>query len=138
MTEWREERRTTDVDVISDLLPGYLRDAAIKVAERHNLPYSWLNDNAVGSAPPGIEQLGEVFFVGRNMKVSIPNAESMLSMKLFAARSKDFIDAVTLAERTGINTEEKLQKLFLKGYGENQLNPKRIQFIKLVVGKISQ
>ena len=137
MTEWRDMRATTDVDVISDTLPRYLRDAAAEVAERHNLGYRWLNDNAVGYAPPGLEHVGDVFFVGRRLKVRIPNAKCMLAMKLFAARSKDMEDAKTLAIKAGITSEKKLTELFVQGYGERHLSPKRRKFIELAATGIA-
>ena len=137
MTEWIDERRTTDVDVISEMLPRHIKDAAATIAERHGLPYSWLNDNAVGAAPPGIDHIGDIFFVGRCIKVSTPNAKCMLSMKLLSARGKDFRDALILAKETGIDTEEKLQKLFVAGYGSQHLNEKRAKFIKLVADNVS-
>ena len=72
-----------------------------------------------------------MFFVGRRLKVRIPDAKCMLAMKLFAARSKDMEDAKTLAIKAGITSEKKLTELFVQGYGERHLSPKRRKFIEL-------
>ena len=115
MFVWHD-RRTKDVDVVSDILPAYLREAIANVGKKHGLDYWWMNDNAAGCLPTGINLNLKRVFSGRKLFVETPDNRALLAMKVAASRDRDKKDAVLLARETGIVSNAELSKLFSKAY----------------------
>ena len=110
------DRRTKDVDVVSDILPAYLREAVAKVGEKHGIDYWWMNDSAAGYLPTGIDLNLRRVFSGRKLIVESPDNRALLAMKLAAARDTDKTDAVFLAKKTGIISKTELSEWLRKAY----------------------
>lgn len=91
MFSWHD-RRTKDVDVVSDILPSYLKEAVDNLRAKHRLPHGWMNDNAAGCLPTGIPWNLKRVFTGSKLIVEIPDEKTLLAMKLAASR-----DTVTSA-----------------------------------------
>lgn len=103
-SKWND-RRTYDVDLIGGDFPQDFRRAIAAVAERNNLEWHWVNDGGtVGSA--ALEPHLRPLYVGTNFAAYSPGDRYLLAMKLFAARDRDFDDAVRLSTETGITTPE--------------------------------
>ena len=110
------DRRTQDVDVVSDILPAYLKVAVANVGKKHGLDYWWMNDNAAGCLPTGIALNLRRVFSGRKLTVETPDERSLLAMKIAASRDRDKKDAVLLARATGITSKAGLSELFAEAY----------------------
>ena len=110
------DRRTQDVDVASDILPAYLREAVASVAKRNGLAYWWMNDSAAGYLPTGMPLNLRRVFSGRKLIVETPDERGILAMKVAASQEVDKKDAVFLARATGTIAEKDLSALFAEAY----------------------
>lgn len=119
-------RSTRDVDFVSEGVPQDLRDAAGRVAERHDLPADWLNDGAKGFTPD-LAYDGTVVYRGETLTVSVPAGRYLLAMKLFSARETDLDDAVFLGHQYGVTTADKLLELVTEAYRTRPLDV-RVQY----------
>lgn len=99
-------RGTEDVDAISRIPPGPLKEAIRVVGRRHNLREDWFNDRTHHFAPEEV-LLGEprLVFEGRNIQIYRPDLTYILAMKLRAARPKDEGDVLWLMKQTGIKAK---------------------------------
>ena len=93
------------------------------VAERHNLPDNWLNEDV----KIFVNSMKEFSFVdfGRfgTLSVRIVSEEQLLAMKLFAAReNKDLDDAVILAKSLNIASKEEFKNILYKYFSERAVN----------------
>ena len=126
------DRRTKDVDVASDLLPAYLKEAVASVAKRNGLAYWWVNDSAAGNLPTGIPLNLQRVFSGRKLIVETPDERGILAMKIAASREVDKKDAIFLARTTGIISEKNLYALVAEAYPKLHLTSVIAAFISEV------
>jgi len=119
---------TKDVDAI--FFPANeIRAAAAKIAERHGLPDSWLNDGVKGYV---VEHRRELLFQMPNLTVFVPEPDYLLAMKSLAARAntEDEADVLTLIKMLNITTAEGVFKIVEKYYPKRQIAPKTQYFIE--------
>lgn len=126
------DRRTQDVDVVSDILPAYLKEAVANVAKRNGLAFWWVNDSAAGNLPTGISLNLQRVFSGRKLIVETPDERGILAMKIAASREVDKKDAIFLARATGIISGKDLAALFAEAYPTLKLSPIMSAFISEV------
>lgn len=130
------ERRTQDVDVISDFFPQYLRDAVRRISSRHNLRKDWMNDGAKAFAPNISETEFKAIYSGEKLVIWLPDDRHLLATKLQAARDKDFRDAVRLVKSLGIENSNELLDLVEEAYEHRNLPPKVQYFISAIAEEL--
>ena len=118
-----------------------------RIAERHNLPDEWLNEDVKvfvnsmrGLCFKDFGQFGA-------LSVRIVSEEQLLAMKLFSAReNKDLDDAAGLAKSLNITSKEELNDILYKYFSERSVKFMAMRkkqndyadfFIELVVDKIN-
>lgn len=122
--------RIATKDVAAIFQPSSEIRAAIKrIADRHNLPESWLNDGVKGYV---VEHSRNVLFHLSNLTVFIPEPDYLLAMKALAARAdtEDEEDVLTLVKALGIRTADEVFTIIEKYYPEKQIPPKTQYFIQ--------
>ena len=94
-----------------------------RIAERHNLPDNWLNEDV----KIFVNSMKELCFIDFGkfgaLSVRIVSEEQLLAMKLFAAReNKDLDDAVMLAKALNIASKEDLNNILYKYFSDKAVN----------------
>ena len=93
-----------------------------RIAERHNLPENWLNEDVKVFVNSMKEMCFKDFGKFGALSVRIVSEEQLLAMKLLAARRKDLADSVNLAKSLNINTKDELNLILTKYFSERALN----------------
>jgi hypothetical protein len=98
-------------------------DCVKRVAERHNLPDNWLNEDV----KIFVNSMKEMCFIDYGkfgtLSVRIVSEEQLLAMKLFAAReNKDLDDAAMLAKSLNITSKNELNNILYKYFSEKSIN----------------
>lgn len=102
-----ENRKTVDVDIISDNMPLELREAIKIVGNRNNLPPDWMNDGAkIWGFKSNVYV--ERIFSGRRLHLYRPDADCLLILKLEAKRKSDKEDIQFLKQASIATTAEEL------------------------------
>lgn len=119
---------TKDVDAIFHPT-AEIRAAARRIAERHGLPETWLNDGVKGYV---VEHSRNVLFHMPNLTVFIPEPDYLLAMKALAARAdtEDEEDVLTLVRSLDIKTADEVFSIIEKYYPKKQIPPKTQYFIQ--------
>lgn len=125
------DRRTYDVDLIGGDFPTDFRRAVAAVAERNNLEWHWINDGGTAGTA-ALEPRPQPLYVGENFQAYSPDDRYLLAMKLFAARDRDFDDAVRLSLESGITSTKAMVKLIDDAYYHNVIPPEMRSFIEEV------
>lgn len=134
--KWND-RRTYDVDLIGGEFPADFRRAIATVAERNNLEWSWVNDGGTaGNA--ALEPRPQPLYVGENFAAYSPDERYLLATKLFAARQRDFDDAIRLSVETGLTTGAAMRQLIDDAYYHNVIPPEIEDFIDDVALAVAQ
>ena len=99
-----------------------------RIAERHNLPGGWLNEDV----KIFVNSMKEMCFIDfgqfGTLSIRIISEEQLLAMKLFAARRKDLIDAVMLSKLLKIATKDELNSVLNKYFSERALHFEVMRF----------
>lgn len=128
-------RLTQDIDVATSEIPAPVLEAAALVAERHDMPAHWINNQAAGfieaDLPPSAF---DILYEGACLLVRGAKPESLLALKLMSGRGKDVQDILDLAEATGTTTRESLVQLCDRVFAETP----SYQFERDWVSSVSQ
>ena len=131
------DRRTYDVDLIGGEFPPDFRRAIATVADRNNLEWNWVNDGGTaGNA--ALEPRPQPLYVGENFAAYSPDDRYLLAMKLFAARQRDFDDAIRLSTETGLTTAWAMRRLIDDAYYHNVIPAEIEDFIDDVALGVAQ
>lgn len=119
---------TKDVDAIFHP-SAEIRQAAKRVAERHGLPETWLNDGVKGYV---VEHSRNVLFHLPNLTVFVPEPDYLLAMKALAARiqTEDEADVRTLIRELELNSADDVFAIIEKYYPKHQIPPRTQYFIQ--------
>ncbi len=119
---------TKDVDAIFHPA-SEVRSAAARVAQRHNLNETWLNDGVKGYV---VEHSKNVLFHLPNLTVFIPQPDYLLAMKALAARvqTEDEEDVRTLIRELGLTSAESVFDIIERYYPKQQIPPRTQYFIQ--------
>jgi hypothetical protein len=119
---------TKDVDAIFHPA-SEIRAAAIRIAHRHGLTESWLNDGVKGYV---VEHSRRILFNMPNLTVFIPEPDYLLAMKALAARAdtEDESDVLELIRTLDIRSAEDVLSIVEKYYPKGQIPPKTQYFIQ--------
>jgi len=115
---------TKDVDAIFEPVKE-IRNASHRIAERHGLELDWLN---LAVKMFVVNHPRQVLFDLSNLKVTIPEADYLLAMKMLALRAEteDENDAEFLIERLGLKNREAVLAIVSDYYPKKEVTPKTI------------
>jgi len=99
---YERDRTTEDIDVRVDSGHEALEEAIREIAQAHDLPEQWLNDQSRGFIPEGDDPRGPTLYQSRSLVVTGASGEYLLAMKLEASREKDETDIRYLLDHLGI------------------------------------
>ena len=99
---YERERTTEDIDVRVDAGHEALETAIHEIAQEHDLPERWLNDQARGFIPEGDDARSPTLYESQSLVVTGASGEYLLAMKLEASREKDEGDIRYLLEHLGV------------------------------------
>ena len=119
---------TDDVDAV--FRPSeQIRKAAVRIANRNNLPPDWLNDAVKGFLVPHEQR---VMFDFSNLKVFIPEPDYLIAMKSMSARPNtvDADDVRFLIDELQIESPEQLLDIVEKYYPRGRIKPATQFFIE--------
>ncbi len=120
-------RATRDIDAVFVPKDGVHR-AVARIAERRGLPADWLND-AVKGFLLGDDPDRRTLFDAPGCSVSIPSAEYLLAMKVYAARvDRDPDDLKLLAQACGLSEAEEILDV-AERYLAGRPVPAKVQFL---------
>ena len=131
------DRSTYDVDLIGGDFPADFRRAVATVADRNDLEWNWVNDGGTVGAP-ALEPKPRPLYVGENFAAYSPDDRYLLAMKLFAARNRDFDDAVRLSTETDITSVETMLQLIDDAYYHNVIPAEIEDFINDVARAVAE
>ena len=119
---------TKDVDAIFQPSTE-IRVAVARIAERHNIPHTWLNDGVKGYWAEHDER---ILFEMPFLSVYVPESDYMLAMKAIAARSgtDDENDARLLIDMLGLKHPEEVFSIVEKYYPKTMIPPRTEYFIE--------
>lgn len=119
---------TDDVDAIFKPV-RYIRRAAGKIAERHNLPKGWLNYAVKMFLVPHEQR---ILFDMSNLKVYVPPGEYVLAMKALSARAnmRDRNDIETLIKKLGLSGEQQVVEIVKHYYPHKEIKPATRMLLK--------
>lgn len=99
---YERERTTLDIDARVDAGHSALEDAIREIAQEHDLPERWLNDQARGFIPEADDASSPTLYESQSLVVTGASGEYLLAMKLEASREKDTEDVRYLLHHLGI------------------------------------
>ena len=104
------ERGTGDVDLMHPKMPAEVRRAAKIVAKRRGLGSGWLNDGPSQFADYSVVVAPNVIYEGAYIRVSVPDNEYLLGMKVHAFRDDDIQDILWLMRDLGLSSAKDLHE----------------------------
>jgi hypothetical protein len=119
---------TKDVDAIFQPT-SQMRQAAARVAERHDLRPDWLNDAVKGFV---VQHPQRTLLDLPNLKVYVPEPDYLLAMKTLAARVEgtDQEDVRFLIELLGLGSAEEVFTILEKYYPRRRIKPATQFFVE--------
>ena len=131
--EFNARIATKDVDAVFYPTPE-IRAAAKRIAERHGLSETWLNDGVKGYV---VEHSRNVLYHWSNLTVFSPAPDYLLAMKALAARAgtQDEDDVLTILKSLGLKTADEVFQILEKYYPKQQIPPRTQYFIEGLLEK---
>jgi hypothetical protein len=123
---------TKDVDAIFQPT-SQMRQAAARVAERHDLRPDWLNDAVKGFV---VQHAQRVLFDLPNLKVYVPEPDYLLDMKTLAARVEgtDPEDVRFLINLLDLRSAEEVFAVLERYYPCHRIKPATQFFVEEIFG----
>ena len=123
---------TRDIDALM-IAPSTVREAAQRVADRNNLPATWLNDGVKGFSSATHLELHELL-VFDYLRVVMPPPEYILAMKCLAARvgldSHDAEDVKFLVKLLNLSNVQEILSIVEKYYPKSRIPAKTQYFVE--------
>ena len=115
------QRSTHDVDgkIVSE--KRGITEAAQRIAEKHDLPANWLNENATLFIPHKEDSQAATVFNSPNLVVTGASPRHLLAMKIDAGRPEDVEDIEWLIGKLKIDTIEEATEVHRETYPHSQL-----------------
>ncbi len=123
-----DDRRTHDIDVISEGITAELRAAVEQVSQQHpGLRSDWLND-AAKIKRVNLPLDPQRIFNGKHLIVDSAGSRYVLAMKLASGRPIDRVDGAVLIRELGIVAETELLDLIEEALPPHLRTPKMSYF----------
>ena len=133
-----DSRSTQDVDVVAASIPRAVLKAARSVADSHQMPRNWVNDDVAGLVDADLPaDAFQPLYTGRNLIVLGAKPEYLLGLKLMAGRSQDIADLVALADELGTLSADSMLAVCDEVFAESPSYPSERGFIETVCGDIA-
>jgi len=118
---------TKDIDAIFEPVRE-IRNAAHRVAERHDLKLDWLN-YAVRMFVVKHER--ELLFELSNLRVTVPDADYLLAMKMLALRAEteDENDAIFLIKKLKLERKDEVLSIVADYYPKKEVSAKALVWL---------
>lgn len=121
---------TADVDTI-ERLDEQLRSAVARVAARHDLSTTWLNDRAAGFAPATLREHDfQLLWDHPRLLVCGAAWRDVFLMKMLAARDRDWDDLVALWPLSGFNDPQEAVAEYYQAYPHEEIDPYLDRFVR--------
>jgi len=119
---------TKDVDAIFEPVRE-IRNASHRIAERHNLRLDWLNFAVKMFV---VDHPRQLFFELSNLRVTVPEADYLLAMKVLALRTdtEDENDADFLIRRLGLKSPAAVLKIVAYYYPKKEVKATTVLWIE--------
>lgn len=119
---------TKDVDAIFHP-SAEIREAALRIAHRHGIDETWLNDGVKGYV---VQHSKNVLFHMPHLTVLLPDADYLLAMKALAARSdtEDESDLRFLIDHMALKSPDEVFAIIEKYYPKQQIPPRTQYFVE--------
>lgn len=133
---WQNLRQSTkDVDTVSRI-DSELAQAVEVVAARHGLAPRWMNDHAAMFAPQTfVASSCEVLLETPRLRVLGLPLRDVFVMKLFAARTRDHDDLVSLWPHTGFATPREAVQAMYDAYPAAPDDPYLESFVEQIIAE---
>lgn len=115
------KRSTNDVDGKIVYEKRGVTEAARRLAERHDLPRNWLNENATLFMPHNDDSHATTVFNSPNLIVTGASAKHLLAMKIDAGRPEDVEDIAWLVEKLQIENIDQAIEVHRETYPHSAL-----------------
>lgn len=102
--QYDERRATRDIDAVVLSGHGPLIEEVRSMALLHDLPTTWLNEQAASYVARVADADSSIVFDHPNLSVAAASAEHLLAMKMLAARASDVPDLRLLLSVLGITS----------------------------------
>jgi hypothetical protein len=124
---------TKDVDAIFELVRE-IRNAANRIADRHDLNIGWLN---MAVKMFVVEYERTVLFDLSHLKVFVPEGRYLFAMKVLAARAdtSDLGDIEFLSEHLEIKTVEQAVEIVQNYYPNKEIKPETVFLLEEILAK---
>ncbi len=118
---------TKDIDAVFEPVRA-IRNAAHRIADRHGLNLDWLN-HAVKMFV--VKHDRELLFELSNLRVTVPEPDYLLAMKVIALRTdtEDENDTEFLIEHLKIKTKDDVLKVVADYYPRKEVKPRTIEWL---------
>ncbi len=115
---------TKDVDAIFEPVKE-IRNAAHRIADRHNLSIDWLN---LAVKMFVVDHPRQTLFDLPNLIVTVPDADYILAMKVLALRpdTEDEADAEFLIKRLALESPKEVLTIVSEYYPKKEVKPKAL------------
>ncbi len=119
---------TKDVDAIFEPIKE-IRNASHRIAERYDLKLDWLN---LAVKMFVVEHPRQVLFEFSNLRVTVPDPDYLLAMKMLALRpdTEDEDDATFLIDRLGLKTSTDVLEIVSEYYPQKEVKPATIFWLE--------
>ncbi|MGH8938235.1 MAG: hypothetical protein ACRDV2_02680 [Actinomycetes bacterium] len=128
---WAGLRNTTaDVDTV-ERIDEQLQAAVRRVAERHDLSTTWLNDRAAGFVPATLSEheCQRLWEHPRLLVLGAPWRDVFL-MKLLASRDRDWDDLVELWPLSGFTDPHEVVSEYYRAYPHEEVDPYLVRHVR--------
>ncbi len=129
---------TTDVDVRIRAAHNAVISQAHLLADRHQLPRSWLNEQGTAYLPTIPDRAGIVVFDAPGLSVTAASPPVLLSMKIAAARRHDVNDIEFLARVVGARDRNGLEAVFRAWFPSETLTDRSVAALDEVAGRLAR
>lgn len=116
---FRARKSTRGIDAIVTSDPKPLREAVLRVAQRHKLPAHWLNDAVKGFIYR--QPKGRLWVEYPGLRVYVPGVDYILAMKADAARPEDRNDLIKLRDELKLRSAEEALRIVERYVPKNRL-----------------
>lgn len=115
------KRSTHDVDAKIVYEKQGVTEAAKRLAEKHDLPTNWLNENATRFIPHKEDSQAATVFNSPGLVVTGASAKHLLAMKIDAGRPEDIEDIKWLLEQLRIENIDEAVEVHRETYPHSTL-----------------
>jgi Nucleotidyltransferase of unknown function (DUF6036) len=120
--QFDEHRATRDIDSVVLTGHGPLMDEVRAMARLHNLPGTWLNEQASSYVSRVHDGSSSIIFDHPNLSVAAASAKHLLAMKVLASRASDVTDLRLLLSILNVTNVTEVQAILVQVFPDRSLS----------------